>query len=135
MLSETDPTLDVAKIIAMLLIHDIVEIAAGDAPIHGTYDAAALAWAEQAAAERIFGLLPPTQRDRFLSLWHEFEAAETADARFAKALDRLKPLLLSTLTGGGTSAESGVTEEQVPIRLVRPNLPIAQRRSPDARRP
>jgi putative hydrolase of HD superfamily len=91
MLSETDPTLDVAKIIAMLLIHDIVEIAAGDAPIHGTYDAAALAWAEQAAAERIFGLLPPTQRDRFLSLWHEFEAAETADARFAKALDRLQP--------------------------------------------
>jgi putative hydrolases of HD superfamily len=112
-LSEGDPTLDVTKIIAMLLIHDIVEIDAGDAPIHGTHDAAALARAEQRAAERIFGLLPETQRDRFLALWHEFEAAETADARFAKALDRLQPLLLNTLTGGGTWTESGVTEEQV----------------------
>ena len=57
--------------------------------------------------------MPEAQRDRFLSLWHEFEAAETADARFAKALDRLQPLLLNTLTGGGTWAENGVTEEQV----------------------
>ena len=112
-LSEADPTLDVAKVVAMLLIHDIVEIDAGDTPIHGTYDAVALAQAEQAAAERIFGLLPETQRNRFLSLWREFEAAETVDAHFAKALDRLQPLLLNTLTGGGTWAESGVTEEQV----------------------
>jgi putative hydrolases of HD superfamily len=112
-LSDADPTLDTAKIIAMLLIHDIVEIDAGDAPIHRTHDAAALAQAEQAAAERIFGLLPETQWEKFMSLWHEFEAAETADARFAKALDRLQPLLLNTLTGGGTWAESGVTEEQV----------------------
>jgi putative hydrolases of HD superfamily len=112
-LGEAHPAVDVAKIITMLLIHDIVEIDAGDAPIHGGYDAAALAHAESAAAERIFGLLPESQRDRLLSLWHEFEAAETAEARFAKALDRLQPLLINTLTGGGTWAENGVTEEQV----------------------
>jgi putative hydrolase of HD superfamily len=96
-LSEADQTIDAARVIAMLLIHDIVEIDAGDAPIHGTHDAAAPAQAEGAAAERIFGLLPEPQRDRFLSRWHEFEAAETAAARFAKALDRLQPLLLNTL--------------------------------------
>lgn len=112
-LGEADPALDLAKVVAMLLIHDIVEIDAGDAPIHGAYDAAALAQAERAAAERIFGLLPETQRDRFLSLWREFEAAETMDARFAKALDRFQPLLLNILTGGGTWAENGVTERQV----------------------
>lgn len=113
MLGEADPTLDVAKIVAMLLIHDIVEIDAGDAPIHAAHDAAALAQAEAMAAERIFGLLPETQRNRLLSLWREFEAAETADARFAKALDRLQPLLLNTLSGGGTWVANGVTEDQV----------------------
>jgi putative hydrolase of HD superfamily len=112
-LSEADPALDLAKIVAMLLIHDIVEIDAGDAPIHATHDAAALARAEKTAAERIFGLLPVTQRNRLLSLWREFETAETADARFAKALDRLQPLLLNTLTGGGTWAANRVTEDQV----------------------
>jgi len=125
-LSEAGPAVDVAKVIAMLLIHDIVEIDAGDAPIHGAYDAGALAYAERAAAERIFGLLPEPQRDRFLSLWNEFEAAETAEARFAKALDRLQPLLLNTLTGGGTWAENGVTEEQVYERYG----PTIQRGSP-----
>jgi putative hydrolase of HD superfamily len=125
-LSEIDPAIDVARVIAMLLIHDIVEIDAGDAPIHGTHDAAALAQAERTAAERIFGLLPGPQRDRFLSFWSEFDAAETADARFAKALDRLQPLLLNTLTGGGTWTENGVTEEQVCARYG----PTIERSSP-----
>ncbi|WP_158920870.1 HD family hydrolase [Acidisphaera sp. S103] len=125
-LGEADPTLDLAKVVAMLLIHDIVEIDAGDAPIHGAYDAVALAQAERAAAERIFGLLPETQRDRFLSLWREFEAEETMDARFAKALDRFQPLLLNILTGGGTWAENGVTEGQVYERY----QPAIERGSP-----
>jgi putative hydrolases of HD superfamily len=96
------------------LLHDIVEIDAGDAPIHvaGT-DKAALEEAERQAAERIFGLLPPKQGQEFLTLWLEFEAAETSAARFAKALDRLQPLLLNTLTGGGTWTENEVTEQQV----------------------
>jgi putative hydrolases of HD superfamily len=105
--------LDTGKIISMLLIHDIVEIDAGDAPIHGNFDRAALEIAETKAAERIFGMLPADQATKMLALWREFEAAETSEARFAKALDRLQPLLLNTLTDGGTWTEGGVTEQQV----------------------
>lgn len=104
---------NVCRVIVMLLIHDIVEIDAGDAPIHGAHDSAALELAEKQAAERLFGLLPPDQAASLLSIWKEFEAAESADARFAKALDRLQPLLLNTLTGGGTWTENAVSEQQV----------------------
>ncbi|MBB2960761.1 HD family hydrolase [Methylobacterium sp. R2-1] len=115
-LGDLAPGLDMGRVVAMLLVHDIVEVDAGDMPIHGVYDAAALALVEAAAAERIFGLLPAPQRDRFLALWREFEAVETAEARFAKALDRLQPLLLNTLTEGGTWAENGLTEARVMAR-------------------
>lgn len=128
-LGEHAPGIDLARVVAMLLVHDIVEIDAGDVPIHGTYDAAALALVEAAAAERIFGLLPAPQRDRFLALWREFEAVETAEARFAKMLDRLQPLLLNTLTGGGTWAENGLTEAQVLARY----LPVVERGAPSLR--
>lgn len=98
----------------LLLVHDVVEIDAGDAPIHvAGVDKAALAEAEAHAAYRIFGLLPPEQNAEFLALWQEFEAAETPEARYAKALDRLQPLFLNTLTDGGTWQENGVTEVQV----------------------
>ena len=76
-------------------------------------DKALLAQEERRAAERIFGLLPPKQSQDLLALWLEFEAVETSEARFAKALDRLQPLLLNTLTDGGTWTENGVTEQQV----------------------
>ncbi|WP_147017218.1 HD domain-containing protein [Methylorubrum extorquens] len=115
-LGDRTPGLDLNRVVAMLLVHDIVEVDAGDVPIHGAYDAAALALVEEAAAARIFGLLPEPQRDRFVALWREFEASETAEARFAKALDRLQPLLLNTLTEGGTWAENGLTEAQVMAR-------------------
>ncbi len=105
--------LDVGKVISMLLIHDIVEIDAGDSPMHGVQDKAALAVAEAKAAERLFGLLPNDQATRLLALWREFEAGETPEAKFAKALDRLQPLLLNTLTGGGTWTENRVSEPQV----------------------
>lgn len=105
--------LDASKIITMLLVHDIVEIDAGDAPIHGVHDTIALQLAERQAAERLFGLLPADQAERMLSLWREFEAAESPEAQFAKALDRLQPLLLNTLTGGGTWVENDVSEQQV----------------------
>lgn len=105
---------DVLHVVKLLLIHDIVEIDAGDAPIHVTgTDKALLEQAERAAAERIFGLLPPQQGRELLLLWHEFEEARTPAARFAKALDRLQPLFLNTLTDGGTWTENGVTEQQV----------------------
>jgi putative hydrolase of HD superfamily len=113
-LSEHVKDVDALYVAKLLLLHDIVEIDAGDAPIHVTgRDKALLAQEERAAAERIFGLLPPEQGQEFLSLWLEFEAGETPNARFAKALDRLQPLLLNTLTDGGTWTENGVSEQQV----------------------
>jgi putative hydrolases of HD superfamily len=112
-LAGDDDTLDVGKIVSMLLVHDKVEIDAGDAPIHGNYDTPTIQIRETEAAERLFGILPSDQAERMLSLWQEFEAAETPDARYAKALDRLQPLLLNTLTGGGTWTESNVSEQQV----------------------
>ncbi|MBN9080779.1 MAG: hydrolase [Rhizobiales bacterium 62-17] len=105
--------LDKGKIVSMLLIHDIVEIDVGDAPIHGVHDKAALELAEAAAAKRLFGLLPEGQATHLLALWQEFEAAATPEAKFAKSLDRLQPLMLNTLTGGGTWTESNVSEQQV----------------------
>ena len=115
-LGDLAPGLDLNRVVAMLLVHDIVEVDAGDVPIHSAYDSVALARIEAVAAERIFGLLPEPQRDRFLALWQEFEAVETVEARFAKALDRLQPLLLNTLTEGGTWAENVLTEAQVMAR-------------------
>ena len=105
---------DAMHVVKMLLLHDIVEIDAGNAPIHNQgNDQALLAEAERRAAERIFGLLPPQQGQELLSLWLEFEDAQTPSARFAKALDRLQPLFWNTLTDGGTWAENGVREQQV----------------------
>lgn len=107
---------DTAKVIKLLLVHDIVEIDAGDAPIHGSHDPEDIDAREKAAADRLFGLLPNDQAAELLSLWQEFEAAETPEAEFAKALDRLQPLLLNTLTGGGTWNDHQVSEPQVHAR-------------------
>lgn len=109
--------IDVARVIKMLLIHDIVEIDAGDVPIHGDYDAEAHALVEQAAADRIFGLLPDDQRDAFRSLWDEFEAAESDDAVFAKSIDRVQPVIANLETDGGSWPEFNVTPEQLESRV------------------
>ncbi|MFC3104622.1 HD domain-containing protein [Salinisphaera aquimarina] len=121
-----DETVDTARVIKLLLVHDIVEIDAGDAPMHGNHDSKEVEARENAAAERLFGLLPDDQAAKLSALWREFEAAETPEARFAKALDRLQPLLLNTLTGGGTWTENHVTEQQVHDRYG----PTIQRGSP-----
>ena len=92
--------IDVVRVVKMLLIHDIVEIDAGDVPFHDPSARAGQAELEQQAAERIFSLLPDSQSAEFRSLWSEFEAAESDDARFAKALDRFQPLLHNAATGG-----------------------------------
>jgi putative hydrolase of HD superfamily len=76
-------------------------------------DAAAVAARETRAAERIFGLLPPDQAGELRALWEEFEARRSAEAKFARALDRLEPLLQNHRNGGGTWREHGVTVEQV----------------------
>ncbi|WP_298805914.1 HD family hydrolase [uncultured Lentibacter sp.] len=92
----------VERVIKMLLLHDIVEIDAGDAPIFADHDASAQAAKEAAAATRLFGLLPPDQAASFRALWDEFEAAQTPDARFAKSLDRFQPPNQNLAAGGGS---------------------------------
>nr|WP_248281476.1 HD domain-containing protein [Aromatoleum petrolei] len=109
-------TVDVVRVVKMLLIHDIVEIDAGDVPFHvpSTHDGQAER--ERLAAERIFGLLPEVQAVEFRDLWFEFEAAESDDAKFAKALDRFQPMLHNAATDGGTWVECEVTLEQIEAR-------------------
>lgn len=105
--------IDVNRVIKMLMIHDIVEVDAGDTPIHGEEGHDEQAELEQQAADRLFGILPEDQRTEFRALWNEFEAAETNEARFAKALDRLQPLMQNIHAGGGTWTESNVSEQRV----------------------
>jgi putative hydrolase of HD superfamily len=93
---------DLWRVVQMLLLHDLVEIEAGDTPLYDTDGAVGQAEREQAAADVLFGLLPPDQGMAFRAMWDEFEAAATADARFAKACDRLQPVLLNHVVGGGT---------------------------------
>ena len=108
--------LDVGKVIRMVLIHDIVEIDAGDTYIYDAQDDKAER--EQRAADRIFGLLPEDQAQEFRDLWEEFEARQTAEARFASALDRFIPQLHNFHTQGRSWKEHGITSERVLLRNV-----------------
>ncbi|RLJ41695.1 putative hydrolase of HD superfamily [Litoreibacter meonggei] len=108
---------NIDRVIKMLLLHDLVEIDAGDNPIHGTHDPAEMELIERAAADRIFGLLPAEQCRTFRALWDEFEAAETDDAIFAKSIDRVQPVVANLETGGGTWPEYNVTAEQLETRV------------------
>ena len=108
------PGTDLGRVMAMLVVHDMVEIDAGDLFLYA--DSAALARqeeAERAAADRIFALLPEPQAAQVRALWDEFEERRTPEARFARALDRLQPMLLNMRTGGGTWVAHGVPLEQV----------------------
>ena len=108
---------NIDRVIRMLLIHDLVEIDAGDNPIHGDHDVAEMARIEQLAADRLFGMLPADQRDSLRALWEEFEAAETPDAVFAKSVDRVQPVMANLESGGGTWPEYKVTPEQLDSRV------------------
>lgn len=108
---------NIDRVIRMLLIHDLVEIDAGDNPIHGDHDVAEMARIEQLAADRLFGMLPPDQRDSLRALWEEFEAAETPDAVFAKSVDRVQPVMANLESGGGTWPEYKVTPQQLDTRV------------------
>lgn len=118
---EAAPGVDPLRAVKMLLIHDLVEIDVGDVPIHsqgGTaHDSAAIQNAEATAAKRIFGLLPKDLGDDLLTLWTEFEAAETPTAIYAKSLDRVQPVLLNQLSGGGSWLEYDVTWDQLQARV------------------
>ncbi len=108
---------NIDRVIKMLLIHDLVEIDAGDNPIHGDHDPAEMAAVEQAAAARIFGLLPADQATAFHALWDEFEAAQTDDAIFAKSIDRVQPVVANLETDGGTWPDYKVTAKQLQSRV------------------
>lgn len=113
----SDPSVDISRVIKMLLIHDLVEIDAGDNPIFGDYDIAKAEADEQRAADRIFGLLPADQNAEFRALWAEFETAQTADAKFAKSLDRFQPPNQNLASGGGTWTEYNVSISQIESRI------------------
>jgi putative hydrolase of HD superfamily len=107
-------SVDLLRVIKMALIHDIVEIDAGDTYIYDVhYDETVKVQQEQQAALRIFGLLPPDQAVELRSLWEEFEARQTPEATFAAALDRLMPLLHNYYTQGISWQKHGVTRDQV----------------------
>jgi putative hydrolase of HD superfamily len=108
-----EPNIDVTRVTKMVLIHDLVEIDAGDTFCYDDVGQANRTDRERVAAERIFGILPPDQAIEFRAIWEEFEARATSEARFAAALDRLQPLLHNCLTGGGAWREHGVTLDQV----------------------
>ena len=105
--------IDVLKTITMLLIHDIVEIDAGDTY---AYDQAGLETQrerEEKAADRIFGMLPEDQAKKFRDLWEEFEAKSTPEAKFARAMDNIQPMMLNAVTDGKAWMEHGVYLNQI----------------------
>ena len=104
--------IDTSRAIRMALVHDLVEIDAGDTFIYDPVGNLEKAAKEEKAADRIFGLLPPDQRDEWRALWQEFERRETAEAKFANALDRLLPVLHNYFTKGRSWKEHRITREQ-----------------------
>ena len=112
----SNESVDVSKVMLMCLIHDIVEIDAGDTY---AYDEASLKTQkarEDAAKERIFSLLPADQKEKLTALFDEFEACETAESKFAHSVDNLQPLILNNSNGGSDWREHGVTSKQVYTR-------------------
>jgi putative hydrolase of HD superfamily len=117
-----DPHLDVLKVLKMVIIHDLVEIDAGDTFAYDTARMADQHEREAKAADRIFGMLPADQRAEFRGLWDEFEERQTAESKFAAAVDRFQPVLLNCSTEGAAWKRHGVTEDRVRVR----NAPIAE---------
>jgi putative hydrolase of HD superfamily len=111
-----DEPIDIGHTIRLVVVHDLVEIYAGDTPIYDDKLRTDQAERELAAADRLFGLLPEDQAREFRALWDEFEERRTPEARFAKAIDRLEPNLLNWMAGGGTWLTPGVTADVVRSR-------------------
>ena len=129
---------DVLRVLKMLLVHDIVEVDAGDTFAYDTAGYTDKDEREQKAAERIFGLLPEEQGRELRALWEEFEARSTADSKYANALDRLQPLLHNSRTQGGTWRIHNVTTDKVikrmePIKIGMPEIyPMVEKIIEDA---
>lgn len=105
--------IDVLKTISMILIHDIVEIDAGDTYAYDEEAKKTQKERELAAADRIFGMLPKDQAVKFRELWDEFEACETPEAKFARTMDNIQPAMLNFLSEGKSWKEKGVYLEQI----------------------
>ncbi|MBD5507651.1 MAG: HD domain-containing protein [Lachnospiraceae bacterium] len=114
--------IDVAKAMMMALIHDIVEIDAGDTYAYDTKGLETQKVREEQAAERIFGLLPDDQGEELKSLFQEFEASETPEARFVRAMDNFQPLLLNDSNDGGDWREHEIGKTQVMKRHTKTKL-------------
>ncbi len=108
-----DKNLDVLKVVKMVLIHDMIEIYAGDTFCYDSDAGKDKKERELAAAKKIFAYLPPDQASDFRSAWDEFEDVQTSEAKFAAAMDRLQPLLLNFSTNGEAWRKHGVTRSQV----------------------
>jgi putative hydrolase of HD superfamily len=117
LVEHSDEPVDLLRVLKMLLIHDIVEIDAGDTFAYDRVAQASQIEREIRAADRIFALLPGGQAAEFRALWDEFEAKVTPEARFANAMDRLQPLLHNFFTHGGTWRNSDVTAADVDRRM------------------
>ncbi len=112
-LAEYGGDLDVGRVLRMVLVHDIVEIDAGDTYIYDEQGQATKEERERQAADRLFALLPDDQAGVLRAAWDEFEERETPEARFAYAIDRLQPLLHNHRTGGAAWRRHGITADQV----------------------
>ncbi|MCJ8310694.1 MAG: HD domain-containing protein [Hyphomicrobiales bacterium] len=113
LLDEADADIDVLKVLKMLLIHDVVEIDAGDVFVYDTSARAEIAEQEAAAAERIFGMLPQPMGDEMLALWHEFEGRQTPESKFAKAVDRVNPVIQNLTSDGQSWVENHISRDRV----------------------
>lgn len=110
---------DICRVLCMLLIHDLVEIDAGDTYCYDDQGALDKAAREKEAAHRLFGFLPSDQSLWIRNLWEEFEANTTPEARFANAVDRFMPLLHNFFTQGKSWLENGITQDQVKARMAK----------------
>lgn len=118
--------IDLLRTVKMVLVHDVVEIDAGDTIVYNEAGREAAVQAEQAAADRIFSLLPDDQAAEFRALWDEFEERTTPESRFARALDRLQPIMLNVANQGGPWREHKVTFD----RVMALNRPIVEAGAP-----
>lgn len=113
LMEHSNKSIDLLKVLKMVLIHDIVEIDAGDTFMYDTQKDHSNTHEERLAANRIFGLLPEEQAAEFIGIWEEFEAGLSDEAKFARTMDRLEPLLQNTSNEGGTWKEFDVDYEKV----------------------
>ncbi len=105
--------IDVLKTVKMVLLHDVVEIDAGDTYAYDTTGNQTKRFREEKAADRIYGMLPEEQKQECRALWEEFERGETPEAKFANTLDKVQPVLLNDASGGISWREHGIEKSQI----------------------